>query len=96
MDFAKTDRERQIFKLVFARQPMGRPFLAPPGVPADRTATLRQAFMDTMKDPGFLGESEKMQLEINPVSGEAVQSLVQEVYQSPKPIADAVADMVNR
>jgi hypothetical protein len=52
--------------------------------------------MDTMKDPGFLGESEKMQLEINPVSGEAVQSLVQEVYQSPKPIAQAVADMVNR
>jgi hypothetical protein len=96
MDFAKTDEERQIFKLVFARQPMGRPFLAPPGLPADRTATLRKAFMDAMKDPGFLAEAEKMQLEIDPVSGDAVQAIVQDVYQTPKSITAAVADMVNR
>ena len=96
MDFAKTGEERQIFKLVFARQPMGRPFLAPPGIPADRTAALRKAFMDTMKDPGFLAEAEKMKLEINPVSGDAVQEIMQEVYQTPKAIAAAVADMVNR
>src|SRR6516165_4077253 len=96
MDFARTDEERQIFKLVFARQPMGRPFLAPPGIPADRTAALRKAFMDTMKDPGFLAEAEKMKLEINPVSGDAVQKIMQEVYQTPKAIAAAVADMVNR
>jgi tripartite-type tricarboxylate transporter receptor subunit TctC len=95
MDFAKTDEERQIFKLVFARQPMGRPFLAPPGVPADRTATLRKAFMDAMKDPGFLAEAEKMQLEIDPVSGDAVQAIVRDVYRTPKSIAAAVADMVN-
>jgi tripartite-type tricarboxylate transporter receptor subunit TctC len=96
MDFAKTSEERQIFKLVFARQPMGRPFLAPPGIPADRTAALRKAFMDTMQDPGFLAEAEKMQLEINPVSGEAVQEIMQEVNQTPKAIAAAVADMVNQ
>jgi tripartite-type tricarboxylate transporter receptor subunit TctC len=95
MDFAKTDEQRQIFKLVFARQPMGRPFLAPPGVPAERTATLRKAFMDTMKDPGFFAEAEKMKLEIKPVSGDAVQALVQDVYQTPKSIAAAVADIVN-
>jgi tripartite-type tricarboxylate transporter receptor subunit TctC len=95
MDFAKTDEERQIFKLVFARQPMGRPFLAPPGVPADRTATLRKAFMDTMKDRAFLAEAEKMQLEIDPVSGDAVQAIVRDVYQTPKSIAAAVANMVN-
>jgi tripartite-type tricarboxylate transporter receptor subunit TctC len=96
MDFAKTSEERQIFKLVFARQQMGRPFLAPPGIPADRTAALRKAFMDTMKDPGFLAEAGKMQLEINPVSGDAVQKIMQEVSRTPKAIATAVADMVNR
>ncbi len=95
MDFAKTDAQRQIFKLVFARQPMGRPFLAPPGIPAERTATLRKAFMDTMADPGFLAEAEKMKLEINPVSGEAVQAILQDVYQTPKSIAAAVADILN-
>src|SRR5205809_2989894 len=63
MDFAKSDEERRIFRLVFARQPMGRPFLAPPGIPAERTAALRNAFMDAMKDPGFLAEAERMKLE---------------------------------
>jgi tripartite-type tricarboxylate transporter receptor subunit TctC len=95
MDFAKTDEQRQMFKLVFARQPMGRPFLAPPGVPAERTAILRKAFMDTIKDPGFLAEAEKMKLEINPVSGDAVQAIVQDVYRTPKSIAAAVADILN-
>jgi tripartite-type tricarboxylate transporter receptor subunit TctC len=95
MDFAKNEAERQIFKLVFARQPMGRPFLAPPGIPGDRVAVLRKAFMDTMRDKQFLAEAEKMQLEINPVSGEAVQEIVQDVYRTPKAVAAAVANMVN-
>jgi putative ABC transport system substrate-binding protein len=47
-------------------------------------------------EPGFLAEAEKMKLEINPVSGDAVQEIMQEVYQTPKAIAAAVADMVNR
>jgi tripartite-type tricarboxylate transporter receptor subunit TctC len=95
MDFAKNDEEKQIFKLVFARQPMGRPFLAPPGVPADRIGALRKAFMDTMKDRDFLAEADKMKFEINPVSGDAVQGIVQDVYQTPKSVAAAVAEMVN-
>jgi tripartite-type tricarboxylate transporter receptor subunit TctC len=94
MDFAKTDEEKQIFKLVFARQPMGRPFLAPPGIPPERVAMLRKAFMDTLNDRDFRAETERMKLEINPVSGEAVQAIVQEVYRTPKRIAAAVADMI--
>jgi tripartite-type tricarboxylate transporter receptor subunit TctC len=95
MDFARTEDQKQIFNLVFARQPMGRPFLAPPGIPAERVAVLRKAFMDTMKSGEFLAEAEKMQLEINPVSGDAVQKIVQEVYRTPKAVAAAVAQMVN-
>jgi len=96
MDLANNDEQRQIFKLVFARQPMGRPFLAPPGVPSDRVSVLREAFMDTMKDGDFLAEAEKMKLEINPVAGDAVQEIVQDVYKTPKPIAAAVAEMINQ
>jgi tripartite-type tricarboxylate transporter receptor subunit TctC len=95
MDFARTQEQKQIFNLVFARQPMGRPFLAPPGIPAERVAVLRKAFMDTMKSGEFLAEAEKMQLEINPVSGDAVQKIVHEVYRTPKAVAAAVAQMVN-
>jgi tripartite-type tricarboxylate transporter receptor subunit TctC len=93
-DLAKTDEQRQILRLIFARQVMGRPYLAPPGVPADRVAALRKAFMDTMADKEFLAEAEKAQLEITPVSGEAVQKLVSEVYQTPPEIAKKTADLL--
>jgi tripartite-type tricarboxylate transporter receptor subunit TctC len=87
-DFAKTDEQRQILKMVFARQVMGRPYLAPPNLPAERLAVLRQAFMDTMTDKDFLADATKTDLEINPVSGADVEKLVQDVYATP---ADVVA-----
>ena len=94
MDFAKSEDQQQIFKLIFARQVMGRPYLAPPGVPKDRADALRKAFMDTMKDPEFLADAEKSQLEINPVSGEEVEQLVKDIYQTPKALADKAADFI--
>jgi tripartite-type tricarboxylate transporter receptor subunit TctC len=96
MDFAKTPEQKQILQLVFARQAMGRPFVAPPGLPAERVATLRTAFMETMKDKQFLAEADKMKLEINPVSGEKVQDLVEAAYQTPKLVAEKVATMLGR
>ena len=85
-DFAKSDEQRQILKIVFARQVMGRPFAAPPNLPQDRVDALRKAFMDTMADKDFLAEADKTDLEINPVSGEDVDKLVKEVYATPKDI----------
>jgi tripartite-type tricarboxylate transporter receptor subunit TctC len=96
MDLAKSKEETQMLKLVFARQPMGRPFLGPPGIPAERVAALRKAFMDTLKDKAFLAEAEKAKLEINAVSGEKVQEIVNDVFQTPKALADKVAAMLNQ
>jgi tripartite-type tricarboxylate transporter receptor subunit TctC len=89
MDFAKTDKQRQILKMVFARNVMGRPYLAPPNLPANRLAALRDAFMATMADKDFLAEAGKTELEINPVSGTDVEALVNDVYDTP---ADVVAE----
>jgi tripartite-type tricarboxylate transporter receptor subunit TctC len=86
MDFAETDAQRQILKMIFARNVMGRPYLAPPNLPADRLAALRQAFMATMTDKDFLAEADKAQLEINPVSGADVENLVKDVYATPPDI----------
>jgi tripartite-type tricarboxylate transporter receptor subunit TctC len=96
MDLAKTDEERQIFKLIFARQVMGRPFAAPPGVPADRLAVLRRAFADTMKDKAFLADAEKRKFEINPVDGEQIQALVREVYQTPAAVTKKAAAILGQ
>jgi tripartite-type tricarboxylate transporter receptor subunit TctC len=94
MDFAKSEDQQQIFKLIFARQVMGRPYLAPPGVPADRVEALRKAFMETMRDPEFLAEAEKSQLEITPVPGAEVEKLVQDLYQTPKALAEKAAQFI--
>ncbi|MCC6890382.1 MAG: hypothetical protein IT536_17800 [Hyphomicrobiales bacterium] len=93
-ELAKTDEQRAILRLIFARQALGRPYLAPPGIPADRLAALRKGFMDTMKDKTFLAEAEKAQLEITPISGEDVQRLVEEIYQTPPEIVKKAADIL--
>jgi tripartite-type tricarboxylate transporter receptor subunit TctC len=94
IDLAKTEEQRAILKLMFARQVMAWPIVAPPDLPADRVAVLRNAFMATEQDKDFLADADKAQLEINPVSGEDIQKLVQEVYQTPAALAQTVADML--
>ena len=96
MDLAKSEEQRQIFRLVFARQVMGRPFMAPPAVPADRVAALRAAFMATMADREFLDEARKTKIEITPVSGETVQKLVEDIYAQPAEIARKAAAMLEQ
>jgi hypothetical protein len=81
-DLAKTPEQQRVFKLIFARQVMGRPYMAPPGLPADRAAALRKAFMDTMADKEFLAEAERAKFEITPVAGEKVAALVDEIYRT--------------
>jgi len=94
-DFAKTDEQRQILKLIFARQVMGRPFLAPPGLPQQRAAALQQAFTDTMKDPEFVAQAKQQKLEINPVSGGEIEKLLKEAYQTPALIAAKAGRLAN-
>jgi tripartite-type tricarboxylate transporter receptor subunit TctC len=89
-DLAATDRQRQILRLVFSRQAMARPFLAPPGIPEDRKQALRAAFDETMKDPAFLAEAKQRGLEVNPVSGPEIDKLIEELYQTP---ADIIAEV---
>ncbi len=93
-DLAKTDEQKQIFKLIFARQVMGRPYMLPPGVPQDRVEAIRKAFLDTMNDKEFLAEAEKLKLEITPVPGDKIQKLVEDVYKTSPDIIAKAAQLV--
>ena len=93
-DLAKTQEEKQMVNLLAARQVMGRPFFSTPDVPADRAAALRKAFLDTLNDPEFLAEAEKLKLEITPVSGERVQDIVRDLYATPRAVVDRAAEFV--
>ena len=94
MDLARTDQERAIFRLMFARQVMAWPFAAPPGVPRDRVEALRKAFTDTMKDKDFLADANKGNFEIRAVAGEDIQKLVMDVYDTPPAIAQKTMQLL--
>ena len=95
IDHARTPDDRKVFEFLFAPQEMGRPFFAPPAVPAERVKALRDAFARTFKDPAFLAEAEKMGVEVQHVGGEQIQALVERIYASPPEViarAKAVAE----
>jgi tripartite-type tricarboxylate transporter receptor subunit TctC len=95
-DMASNADERQILELVLVQQVMGRPILAPPGIPAARVKALRDAFDATMKDSEFLAEADKQKLEVNPVGGAHINELLERVYATPKNVTDRVAELLNQ
>jgi tripartite-type tricarboxylate transporter receptor subunit TctC len=96
MDYAKTDEQRAMLRLIFSRAALGCPFLAPPGIPEARAAILRKAFDDTMKDPEFLAEAAQALLEVAPVSGEELQELIADIYRTPPEIVEKTRALVMR
>jgi hypothetical protein len=83
LDLAKSDADRQALRLALARLEFGRPFFLPPNVPPERVEALRRAFDATMRDPAFLAETEKLKIEVEPLTGEQVAALIAEAYATP-------------
>lgn len=88
IDFAKSNDARQAMELVYSQLIFGRPYILPPGVPADRVAALRRAFMAALTDKESIAEARSMQLDLDPLSGEAVQAAVAKAYAMPAHIVE--------
>jgi tripartite-type tricarboxylate transporter receptor subunit TctC len=82
-DLAKTDDDRRVIRLVFSQGIFGRPYVLPPGVPEERVAALRKAFVEALNAPALRGEADKMQLDVEPMEGGELQKLVAELYATP-------------
>jgi tripartite-type tricarboxylate transporter receptor subunit TctC len=83
LDVAKTETDRQALMLALGRLEFGRPFFMPPNVPAARVAAVRRAFDAVMKDKAFLEEADKLKIEVDPLTGEQVAALVEQLYKTP-------------
>src|SRR5262245_9599894 len=86
IDAAHSVEERKALELFFARAAMGRPFVAPPDVPADRIAALRSAFDATLADPAFLDDAKKLNLNVVPISAGQMTEIVRNAYNTPPEI----------
>jgi len=95
-DFAKTEEQKKALRFVYAGQGIGRPFVGPPGMSSETTAMLQKAFDATMKDPAFLADTKKQKLDVEPVTGQRLQQIINELYATPKPIIDKIADILGK
>lgn len=96
-ELAETEEQRQVLDLLVATLTMGRPFVAPPGVPQERVDALRQAMADTANDPEFVNELVNTQrLMLGFVHGAEMQDYFADVYQTPQNIVDFVVNAMNR
>ena len=95
MDLIDNPEDRAFLEALVAPDRMARPLFVPPSVPDERVKLLREAFMKTVDDPAFLKEAEQMRLEISPVSGEKVQSLVERIFAASPAVVKRIAELVN-
>jgi len=91
LEFVKNPEDRQALEVMFTPQEIGRPFAAPPQVPADRARALRAAFDAALADPALLSEAERANLEIDPRSGVELERMIAQLYEAPDAVYNKLA-----
>ena len=94
LSLIKNDQDRQVVELLLSRLSLGRPFLAPPGIPADRVAMLRDAFKKAAMDPELREEAVRLRLAIDPTFGEEAQAVITRLYASPPELVTRARNLV--
>ena len=87
-DLVTREEDRQLFQLIFGPWTYGRPLFAPPGTDPARVAVLRAALQATLKDPAYLAEAKKINMEIQPTSPDAITNLVDQILRTPAPVVE--------
>jgi tripartite-type tricarboxylate transporter receptor subunit TctC len=96
IEAARSADDRLALELFFARAAMGRPFVAPPDVPAERLATLRAAFDAAVADPAFLDDAKKQNLNVVPVSAREMREVVSRAYATPPDVVQRTIRALGR
>jgi tripartite-type tricarboxylate transporter receptor subunit TctC len=86
-------RDRKVYEFFGLAQLMGRPYIAPPKIPADKLAALRTAFNDTMKDKAFLKDMKKLKLRVDPLTGQEMVKLIDKLYTTDQSVLNRVGEL---
>jgi tripartite-type tricarboxylate transporter receptor subunit TctC len=95
-DYVKSEDDRKVLELYFKQILLGRPLAGPPGLPIERLAALRRAFMATMQDPEFLADARRANIDIDPVTGEQVEQLLKQFADYPASVIDKAKAIIGR
>jgi tripartite-type tricarboxylate transporter receptor subunit TctC len=91
INLIKDPDDRKVWELLVIPQEFGRPFVAPPGLPADRLSALRTAFEETLKDPAYLADAEKTKQFVDPLTGPEIEALIKRAYAEPAEVVKRAA-----
>jgi tripartite-type tricarboxylate transporter receptor subunit TctC len=94
LEWAKSEEAKPQLEFSLAWLLMGRPYLAPPGVPAERVKLLRDTFMQALASPGLQEEAKKLKLEISPMNGVEIDTLLAKYYKTPPEVIEKVRKIV--
>jgi tripartite-type tricarboxylate transporter receptor subunit TctC len=94
LDLARNAEQKEAIEFLYAGQGIGRPFVAPPGLPPERLKMLRDAFNATIKDAEFIADAHKSKLDLDPEDGEHLAALVERIYATPKSIVDKIGSLI--
>ena len=88
------ETDRKPVELIVSQQVFGRPYVAPPGVPAEQVKLLRDAFEAVMKDEAFLADAKQGSLDVSPLGGQKVQDVVNSLYSAPKDVVQRSKELI--
>jgi tripartite-type tricarboxylate transporter receptor subunit TctC len=94
VDLAQRRDDKQAIAFLYLGQGIGRPFVAPPGLPPDRLKMLRDAFDATMTDPAFIAEAKQRKFDVSPETGAYLHALIDKAYATPRPIIARIAKLI--
>lgn len=94
LDLAKSPADRQALELLFAPTKVGRPFVAPPAIPADRVSALQSAFEQTMQDPTLRKEAKSQNMDISPVTGKYIENMVARLAALPASVIHKASEAI--
>ena len=95
IDLAKTEDDKRIFELMAIGSEMGRPLAATPGVPPERLAALIAAYRAMLKDPEFMAEAKRLDIELDPIVGEEMQKLVVRAISTPPHVVERMKKLLD-
>ena len=81
---------RRLAQVLLAAGDFGRPMMVTPGTPPDRVKILRDAYVKTLSDPDVLEEAKKGRMDVDPATGEELEALVKEIFDSPPEVVERV------
>jgi tripartite-type tricarboxylate transporter receptor subunit TctC len=93
-ELAKSDRERTLIEILEVPYLLSRPYAAPPDVPPARAKALQDAFMAAHKDPAYLEEAAKLNIDVSPISGQEILQLIDRIAATPPDLLKSVEKLI--